>query len=125
MTANQLGIAVCTTSVVVLQVCKAIVKYLGPELLHLHKTKDELTKKVSEFECYFGMKQAFGCIDGTHIPIRRPVENSQEFYNYKMFYSISAQAVCDYRVCLWTWIFGGLEVYTMLKFLQTLPSESR
>ena len=53
--------------------------------------------KVSEFECKFGMKQAFGCIDGTHKPILRPHKNSQEYYDYKNFLSLSVQAVC---VCI-------------------------
>ncbi len=50
---------------------------------------------VAEFETKFGMTQAFGCVDGTHVPIRRPIINSQDYFNYKQFYSISAQAICD------------------------------
>ena len=41
------------------------------------------------------MTQAFDCVDGTRISIRRPIVNSQDFFNYKQFYSISAQAICD------------------------------
>ena len=97
MTANTFGIAHCTVCKIVLQVCIAIVDELGPSLISLPKTEDDMKVKVSEFECKFGMKQAFGCIDGTHIPIRRPLESSQEYYNYKNFFSLSVQAVCDYR----------------------------
>ena len=55
----------------------------------------------------FGMTQAFGCIDGTHIPIQCPIENSQDFFSYKQFYSINVQAVCEYKgyfmdvECMW------------------------
>nr|XP_047138803.1 putative nuclease HARBI1 [Hydra vulgaris] len=41
------------------------------------------------------MPQALGFIDGTHIPIRRPLESSQDYFNYKGFHSISVQAICD------------------------------
>ena len=43
------------------------------------------------------MPQAFGCIDGTHIPIKRPIKNSQDYFSYKGFFSLNAQAICDYR----------------------------
>ena len=41
------------------------------------------------------MPQAFGCIDGTYIHIKRPIENSQDYYNYKQFFSLNVQAVGD------------------------------
>ena len=54
-------------------------------------------KVEKEFEAKFGMTQAFACIDGTPIPIECPSENSQDFFCYKQFYSLSVQAVCDYK----------------------------
>ncbi|XP_065654573.1 putative nuclease HARBI1 [Hydra vulgaris] len=53
------------------------------------------------------MTQAFACIDGTHIPIRRPLTNSQDFFCYKRYFFLSVQAVCDYKgyfmdvECMW------------------------
>ena len=53
------------------------------------------------------MLQAFRCIDGTHIPIRRPIINSQDFFCYKQYFSFSVQAICDYKGyfmdvdCMW------------------------
>ena len=43
------------------------------------------------------MFQSFGCIDGTHIPILRPEDNSQDYFCYKMFFSLNVQAICDSR----------------------------
>ena len=57
----------------------------------------EMRKKVAEFEVKYGLVQAFGCIDGTHIPIKRPTINSQDYFSYKMYFSLNVQAVCDYR----------------------------
>ena len=85
MTANTFGIQINTTSAVVFEVCVAIVEYLGPLYLHLPKTEHEMRQKVSEFEAKFGMVQAFGCIDGTHISIVAPRENSHDFYCYKQY----------------------------------------
>ena len=43
----------------------------------------------------FGMIQTFGCIDGTHIPIKRPLTNSEDYFNSKNFFSLNVQAICD------------------------------
>ena len=39
----------------------------------------EMREKVSEFEAKFGMIQAMGCIDETHVPIKKPHKNSQDY----------------------------------------------
>ncbi len=107
MTANSFGIAINTASLVINEVCCAISKYLGPKYIHLPKDKEHMQRKVSEFEAKFGMTQAFGCIDGTHIPIQCPRESSQDFFCYKQFYSLNVQAVCDSKgyfmdiECMW------------------------
>ena len=95
MTANTFGVHQCTCSKTIVDVCNAINKHLGPTYLHLPRTRGEMREKVSEFEVKFGMTQAFGCIDGTHVPIKRPPKDSQEYFNYKQFFSLNIQAVCD------------------------------
>ena len=52
--------------------------------------------KIADFESKFGMMQAFGALDGTHIQIMAPSTNSQDYHNYKSFHSLNAQAVCNY-----------------------------
>ena len=42
MTANSFGIAICTASAVISEVCKAISKYLGPKYLYLPKNQTEM-----------------------------------------------------------------------------------
>lgn len=96
MTANTFGILQCTVSKIVVQVCTAISTHLSPKYIHLPKTENEMRAKVAELEAQFGMVQAFGSVDGTHIPIRRPIVDSQDCFNYKQFFSISVQAVCDF-----------------------------
>ena len=75
--------------------------------MHLPEDIDEMRLKVSEFESKFGMVQAFGCGDGTHIPLLGPVKDPQDYFCYEGFYSLNIQAVCDYRgmfmnvECMW------------------------
>ena len=37
-----------------------------------------------------------GAVDGTHIPIMQPYVNSQDYFSYKMKYTLNVQSVCDY-----------------------------
>ena len=53
--------------------------YVGPKYLHIPKTNQEMKKKISEFEKKFGMIQAFGYIDGTHIAAAWPSEHSHDY----------------------------------------------
>jgi len=75
-------------------------------------------RKVSEFELKFGMTQAFGCIDGTHIPIKTPTTDSHDCFCYKQYYSLNVRAECDYGG---TSITGGQDLSTMQKCLRTPP----
>eukprot|EP00795_Rhopilema_esculentum_P004161 gene4161-20347_t len=86
-----------TVSKGVVEICDAIKAKLGPQLLYLPKTEEEIKKKVTYMEIKFGVPQALGTIDGTHVPIIRPTECPQDFFDYKHFVSLSVQAVCDYK----------------------------
>ena len=107
ITANTFGVALCTVSVHIIEICRAMSRHLGPKYVYLPRNKDEMRQVTSEFEAKFGMPQAFGCVDGTHVEIKRPSSNSQEYFNYKQFFSLSVQAVCDFQgrfmdgVCKW------------------------
>ena len=49
-----------------------------------------------KFEVKFSMPQAFGAINGAHIPIQSPTENSQNCFNYNGFFVTSVQSVCEF-----------------------------
>lgn len=72
------------------------------------------------------MPQAFGCIDGTHVRIKRPVENSQDYFCYKQFFSLTVQAVCDYRgyfmdvECMWPGSVHEAKVFSNSKINRQL-----
>ena len=81
MTANAFGIHQCTASKHIHSVCETI-NILRPKYLHLPRNTREMRRKVSEFEIKFGMTQAYGCIGGTHIPLKGPPQNSQDYFCY-------------------------------------------
>ena len=93
-TANTFCIAGSTAGKIMFDVCYAISRTLGPRLLHLPIYMEEMKHKVSQFEVEYGKMQAFGCNDGTHIPIMCPKENSQDYVFYKFYHSLNVKAVC-------------------------------
>ena len=97
MITNSFGTATNNASAVINEVCNSIVLYVRPKYLHLPKTSQEIKEKISEFETKFGLIQAFGCIDGSHIPIACPSEHSCHYFCHKQSHSISIQAVCNYK----------------------------
>ena len=52
---------------------------------------------IVKFESQHGFPQAFGCVDGTHITIVQPLENSHDYFSYKMKYTLNVQGICDYQ----------------------------
>ena len=70
--------------------------------------------KVSEFELKFGMIQAFECIDGTSIPLKILVVNSQDFLiisstfrTYRLFVIVLSRLFMIGKVTLWTLNVNG------------------
>ena len=58
------------------EVCTAINEILGPKYLYLPRKKEEMKEMVLKFEVKFGILQEFGYIDGTHVPLKKPLINS-------------------------------------------------
>ena len=95
MTANAFGIARCTVGQIIQEICMILTKNIGPELIKFPETKEEVSTEISAFLQRFGFPQVIGCIDGTHIPIKQPVENAHDYFSYKQTYSINCQAICN------------------------------
>ena len=121
MTANTFGIHQCTVSKTIIKVSNAINSIMGPQFLHLPKSVNDMQETVSEFEQkLFGIIQAFGCIDGTRIQIKRPTENSRDYFCYKQYFSLNIQDIdC---IDLLTLTVDGQGRFMMRKVLQTLLS---
>ena len=94
VTANAFGVSAPTVSKTIRSVCNAINTNLGPRYLKLPRD-NELYETVNLFQERFGFSQVLGAVDGTHIAINKPTENSQGYFSYKMKYTLNVQAVCD------------------------------
>ena len=95
MTVNRFVVHQSAAPKTIVLVYDAINKHLSPVYLHMPQDKDDLIQKVSEYKLKFGIIQGFGCIDDTHIPLKTPRINSQDYFNNKQFYSINVQAIYD------------------------------
>ena len=95
MTANTFGIARCTVGAVVHEICQILSENIDPKIVNFPVSKQEVAEATGHFLQTFGFPQIIGCIDGTHIPIKQPSENSHDYFSYRMCYTINCQAICD------------------------------
>ena len=89
------GLGRSTVCTIVLETCRAITEVLLPRYVKV--PQGESCKEAIDGFDRLGFPQAVGAVDGTHIPIIRPVENATDYYNRKGFHSIIMQGVVDYR----------------------------
>ena len=52
------------------------------------------------FEEEYHFPQIAGAIDGSHIEIRAPPDNHEDYYNRKQFYSLVLQRGVEETVCI-------------------------
>ncbi|KAK7925393.1 hypothetical protein WMY93_007703 [Mugilogobius chulae] len=94
------GVGLSTCCRITQEVVTAINFVLKPKYIR-HPTAAELRVIVQGFRDRWHFPQVAGAIDGTHIKIRAPAENSASYYNRKGDYSIILQAVVDHRLRFW------------------------
>lgn len=66
-----------------------VICYPRPDQLHA------IGLGFAQLERHHAFQKAVGAIDGCHIRIKPPGRNKEDYFNYKQFYSIQMQAVCD------------------------------
>ena len=98
-TANALGLAVSTVSVIIKTVANAISTHLASTYIKLPTSEQEVQASAANSFNRFGFPQWLGAVDGTHIPILKPNENPTAYINRKGYHSLNVQACVDYRYC--------------------------
>ena len=80
---NAFGIAKGTLSVAIRDFSYAVINLIGPSLIKFPLSKVDILSCIDDFVQKFNMTQVLGCGDGSHIPIAKLRENSQEYFRYK------------------------------------------
>lgn len=74
--------------------------------IHWPKTPQAAERVAETFKAMKGFPGVIGAVNGSHIPIRAPVEDPVSYINRKGFHSIVLQAVCDGN-CMFTHCYCG------------------
>ncbi|XP_078594731.1 uncharacterized protein LOC144872428 [Branchiostoma floridae x Branchiostoma japonicum] len=93
--ADLFGVSEGSVSLIVHKVCDAINEVLFRDYLSF-PTGQKLKETIQGYKERWGFPQCAGAIDGSHIPIKAPSKNPNDFYNRKGFYSVILQGVVDH-----------------------------
>ena len=93
--AFQFRLGNSTVSQLIPQVCEAIIREYGPEVMPLDRSPEDWKNVAEDFECIWNFPHVLGAIDGKHVAITCPPHGGSMFYNYKKFHSIVFLAIVD------------------------------
>eukprot|EP00102_Acyrthosiphon_pisum_P010884 XP_008179381.1 PREDICTED: putative nuclease HARBI1 [Acyrthosiphon pisum] len=83
-----------TISGIIYETCNTIWNVFGQ--IHMpFPTKDMFYQIAHDFEILWNFPNCIGCIDGKHILIKCPKKTGSMFYNYKNYFLVHLQGVCD------------------------------
>ena len=88
--ADRFGMAQSTEMKCVERVVSSILEHLLP--MYLAWPSGQERKKIMDSFSSKGLQKVIGAIDGSHIPIKTPRENPEQYINRKGFHSIIIQA---------------------------------
>ena len=74
--------------------CRAVVTEMA-DYVQLMPSADEAEEIAQRWEAKWAFPQAYGAIDGTHIPVTAPEDGLKDHVNRKGWPSVQLQAVCD------------------------------
>ena len=102
-------------------VCKAITVHLMSKYIKMPRTGEVVEESVSKFYSKHGFPQCIGAIDGTHLPIKQPSENTADYINHKKdAIQLTFKLLLIINTVLQMSWSSGLEGYMMLACFQPL-----
>lgn len=94
------GVGLSTVFNCVQEFCNAAIMVLLPAHITCPDA-DKLVEMATYFHNHWRVPQCVGAIDGSHIPIKAPVEYPRDYYNRKGCHSVVLQAVVDSKGLFW------------------------
>ena len=88
------GVSKASAASIVDEFCNIVKHHLLPEYVRIPSGK-ELDSIINQFTSKWGFPQCAGAIDGSHIPVKAPIDFHADYYNRKGSYSIILQALVD------------------------------
>ena len=88
-------VAANTISVLVRDVCQAVLDERGDEVIKCTTTPEEWREVAETFSNRWNFHHALSALDGKHVPIKCPKNGGSLYYNYKGFHSIILMALVD------------------------------
>ncbi|XP_029405745.2 putative nuclease HARBI1 [Bactrocera dorsalis] len=68
------------------------------DTITLKMTPQDMEKSKEYFNNKFQLPNIIACVDGTHIRIKKPVNNDSVYFNRKGYFSLNAMVVCNYNM---------------------------
>ncbi|KAJ8019719.1 Protein ALP1-like [Holothuria leucospilota] len=96
-----------TISLIVREVCRAIIEEYIDEVMPVPTTKAEWRRIADEYYQKWNFPHTCGSLDGKHVACKCPPASGSTYFNYKKFYSVVLLAMvdADYKF-LWADIGG-------------------
>ena len=69
--------------------------HLQDDFIKFPSTTAEISRKIEDFSEKSKVPNVVAAIDGSHIPIKAPKENHEDYFNRKHFYSYLVQGIVD------------------------------
>jgi hypothetical protein len=78
----------------------SIIKAINNNLSKIYIKWPKQHEKLSATRMFakYGLQSVLGAVDGCHIPIKRPQEYGNDYFNRKKFYSIVLQGICSRKL---------------------------
>ena len=70
------------------------------EYIIFPKTKEEVKEHARNFYNKYGFPQCVGAVDGTHIKVKRPVDNPTDYVSRIGKFALNCQGTVGYNYCV-------------------------
>ncbi|XP_065366816.1 putative nuclease HARBI1 [Calliphora vicina] len=98
--ANDINISMgrSTFCKVLWNVLNILEERLCPHWIKLNMTESEARESKIHFYSKFKIPGVIGSVDGTHVRLIKPAQDSEHYYCRKGYYSLNVLIICDYQM---------------------------